>query len=98
MSRRWRRARRHGTFTLGLAITVGIVGVAALSLVYTPWDPLQMNIVGRLEALGIPTLVLVIDGGDGLAPDSAAVPTRPDGAAAVHWLQVGRIAEGLQRL
>lgn len=50
MSRRWRRARRHRTFTLGLAITVGIVGVAGLSLVFTPWDPLQMNIVARLEA------------------------------------------------
>ena len=62
------------------------------------WDDARRDLVGRLEALGIPTLVLVIDGGDGLAPDSAAVPTRPEGAAAVHWLQVGRIAEGLQRL
>ncbi len=34
----------------GLVITAAIVLVAALSLVYTPRDPLQMNIAGRLEA------------------------------------------------
>lgn len=35
---------------MGFGITVGIVVVAALSLVYTPRDPLQMNIAARLEA------------------------------------------------
>src|SRR5262249_61087666 len=50
MSRRhWRRAWRHRTFVLGLAITAAIVLVAAVSLVYTPRDPLQMNIDGRLQ-------------------------------------------------
>ncbi|MGH7318499.1 MAG: ABC transporter permease [Candidatus Rokuibacteriota bacterium] len=49
MSRRWWRFLRHGTFALGFAITVGIVVVAGLSLVYTPRDPLQMNIAARLE-------------------------------------------------
>jgi peptide/nickel transport system permease protein len=34
---------------LGLAITAAIVAVAALSLVYTPRDPLQMDIGARLE-------------------------------------------------
>jgi peptide/nickel transport system permease protein len=47
--RRWRHARQHWTFVIGLAITVAIVLVAALSLVYTPWDPLQMDIGGRLQ-------------------------------------------------
>jgi peptide/nickel transport system permease protein len=49
MTRRWRRMRRHGTFVLGAAITAAIVGVAALSLVYTPKDPLQMDIGARLQ-------------------------------------------------
>jgi peptide/nickel transport system permease protein len=48
-SRRWRRALRHGSFVLGLAITVTIVLVAGLSLVFTPRDPLQMNIDARLQ-------------------------------------------------
>jgi peptide/nickel transport system permease protein len=50
MTRRWRRALRHGTLVLGLAITGTIVGVALVSLVYTPRDPLQMDIPGRLAA------------------------------------------------
>jgi peptide/nickel transport system permease protein len=49
MSRRWRRAWSHGTLVAGLAVTAGIVLTAALSLVYTPRDPLQMDIVGRLQ-------------------------------------------------
>jgi peptide/nickel transport system permease protein len=47
--RRWRRAWQHRTFVVGLAITAAIVLVAALSLAYTPWDPLQMDIAARLE-------------------------------------------------
>jgi peptide/nickel transport system permease protein len=49
MSRRWRRALRHRAFAVGLAITAAIVGTAACSLVYTPRDPLQMDIAARLE-------------------------------------------------
>jgi peptide/nickel transport system permease protein len=50
MTLRWRGALRHPTFVLGLGITAAIVVVAALSLVYTPRDPLQMNIAARLQA------------------------------------------------
>ncbi|MGH7267499.1 MAG: ABC transporter permease [Candidatus Rokuibacteriota bacterium] len=49
MNRRWRRALSHGTFVAGLAVTAGILLTAALSLVYTPRDPLQMDIAGRLQ-------------------------------------------------
>jgi peptide/nickel transport system permease protein len=45
-----RRPLRHVTFTLGLGITVALVAVAALSLLYTPADPLAMSITGRLQA------------------------------------------------
>jgi peptide/nickel transport system permease protein len=43
------RAFRHVTFLVGLAITLALVATAALSLVYTPWDPLEMSITGRLQ-------------------------------------------------
>jgi peptide/nickel transport system permease protein len=44
------RARpfRHVTFTIGLLVTAALVATAALSLVYTPRDPLEMSITGRL--------------------------------------------------
>src|SRR5438093_7763589 len=45
----WRRARRHVTFALGLAITVMLVLTAALSLTYIPRDPLEMSMDGRLQ-------------------------------------------------
>jgi len=48
-SRRWRRSLRHGTLVLGAAITAAIVGVAAVSLVYTPRDPLLMDVTARLQ-------------------------------------------------
>ena len=49
MSRRWRRALRHRAFAVGLAITAAIVGTALCSLVYTPRDPLRMEIGARLQ-------------------------------------------------
>lgn len=49
MARAWRRALAHRTFALGLGITGTILLVAALSLVYTPRDPLQMDIAARLQ-------------------------------------------------
>jgi peptide/nickel transport system permease protein len=44
-----RRPLRHLTFTLGAAVTLALVATAALSLVYTPADPLAMSITGRLQ-------------------------------------------------
>jgi peptide/nickel transport system permease protein len=44
-----RRPLRHLTFTLGAAITLALVLTAALSLVYTPADPLAMSIATRLQ-------------------------------------------------
>src|SRR3989454_8615867 len=40
---------RHLPFTLGAGITVLLIATAALSLVYTPQDPLAMSITGRLQ-------------------------------------------------
>ncbi len=44
-----RRPLRHLTFALGGAVTVTLLATAALSLVYTPQDPLAMAIASRLE-------------------------------------------------
>jgi len=43
------RPLRHVTFTIGLVITLALVATAAVSLVYTPRDPLEMSIGGRLQ-------------------------------------------------
>lgn len=40
---------RHVTFVIGLAITLTLLATAAVSLVYTPRDPLEMSISGRLQ-------------------------------------------------
>jgi peptide/nickel transport system permease protein len=44
-----RRALTHVTFTVGLVITLALLVTAAVSLVYTPRDPLEMSISGRLQ-------------------------------------------------
>lgn len=49
MNSRRLRPFRHLTFTLGFAISALLVLTATLSLVYTPQDPLQMSIAGRLQ-------------------------------------------------
>jgi peptide/nickel transport system permease protein len=49
MSRRWRRVLRHRAFAGGLVLTTAIVGTAVCSLVYTPRDPLRMDIAARLQ-------------------------------------------------
>ena len=47
--RRPPRALRHVTFMIGLAITLALLATAAVSVVYTPRDPLEMSIAGRLQ-------------------------------------------------
>ena len=46
---RRRRPLRHVTFALGAVITLALLATAALSVVYTPADPLAMSITGRLQ-------------------------------------------------
>lgn len=46
---RRRRPLRHVTFTLGAVITLVLAATAAVSLVYTPDDPLAISITGRLQ-------------------------------------------------
>jgi len=44
-----RRPGRHATFLIGAAITAALVVTAAVSLVWTPADPLAMSIGSRLQ-------------------------------------------------
>ncbi len=46
---RWQRAFRHVTFTIGLGITALLLLTAVVSLRYTPRDPLEMTVEGRLQ-------------------------------------------------
>jgi peptide/nickel transport system permease protein len=84
---RRRRPLRHVTFTLGAVITLALVATAALSLVYTPADPLAMSITGRLQA---PTSVHPF-GTDHFGRDVLSRVMR----GAVTSIAVGFIAVGL---
>jgi len=45
-----RRALRHRSFVLGGILTALLVFAAALSLVWTPWSPYEMNLPGKLQS------------------------------------------------
>ncbi len=45
----WRRLSRHKSFMLGAALTVLLLLAAALSLVWTPHSPYEMNLPGKLQ-------------------------------------------------
>jgi len=44
-----RRALRHPSFVIGGVLTLLLLGAAALSLVWTPWSPYEMNLPGKLQ-------------------------------------------------
>lgn len=43
------RALRHRSFVIGAVLTLLLVGAAALSLVWAPYSPYEMNIPGKLQ-------------------------------------------------
>ncbi|WP_198971025.1 ABC transporter permease [Xylophilus sp. ASV27] len=45
----WRRALRHRSFVLGGALTLLLVLAAALSWVWTPWPPNDMDLAAKLQ-------------------------------------------------
>jgi uncharacterized protein (DUF58 family) len=67
-------------------------GLSGCICVLLGWDAERQALVTDLEARGIPTLALVVS--------DAAPPAHDEGVAAdrLHFLQPGRIAEGLSRL
>lgn len=48
----WRRALRHRSFVIGLALTLLLLATAALSFVWTPWPPYDIDIRGKLQPPG----------------------------------------------
>ncbi|MGA8393739.1 MAG: ABC transporter permease [Burkholderiaceae bacterium] len=44
-----RRALRHPSFVIGGVLTLLLLGAAAMSLVWTPWSPYEMNLPGKLQ-------------------------------------------------
>ena len=44
------RAWRHPSFVIGGVLTLLLAGAAALSLVWTPWSPYEMNLANKLQA------------------------------------------------
>ncbi len=45
----WRRALRHRSFVIGGVLTLLLLAAAALSLVWTPWSPYEMDLPGKLQ-------------------------------------------------
>ena len=46
----WRRALAHRSFVLGGVLTALLVFAAALSLVWTPWSPYEIDMAAKLQA------------------------------------------------
>ncbi|RYZ13034.1 MAG: ABC transporter permease [Comamonadaceae bacterium] len=44
----WRRASKHRSFMIGGVLTLLLIAAAALSLVWTPWSPYEMDIPSKL--------------------------------------------------
>ncbi len=45
----WRRARRHPSFVLGGVLSLLLLVAAALSFVWTPWSPYEMDMAAKLQ-------------------------------------------------
>ncbi len=45
----WHRALRHRSFVLGAVLTMLMLGMAAISLVWTPWSPYEVDLAAQLQ-------------------------------------------------
>ncbi|MBX3657054.1 MAG: ABC transporter permease [Ramlibacter sp.] len=45
----WRRARGHRAFVIGAVLTLLLLAAAALSLVWTPFSPYEIDMAGKLQ-------------------------------------------------
>jgi peptide/nickel transport system permease protein len=45
----WRRALRHRSFAIGAALTLALLLAAAVSLLWTPWSPYDVNMAAKLQ-------------------------------------------------
>ncbi|MDM0032765.1 ABC transporter permease [Variovorax sp. J22P271] len=45
----WGRALRHRSFTIGAVLSLLLVAAAAVSLVWTPWSPYELDLASKLQ-------------------------------------------------
>ncbi|MBU1359117.1 MAG: ABC transporter permease [Gammaproteobacteria bacterium] len=45
----WRRSLHHRSFVIGAVLTLLLIAAAALSWVWTPWSPYEMNLADKLK-------------------------------------------------
>ena len=85
-----RPCRDHGFETLGRLVLQREAGLSGAIFVLLGWDDARRELVTRVRALGVPTLVLVVT--------EAGAKLDRTGALDMHHLETGRIAEGLAEL
>src|SRR3989454_9952663 len=79
--------RHHLTFALGVAISLALAATAALSLVYTPRDPLAMAGAARLEGPSRPHPFGTDQyGGEVLSRVEGGAPASPAPGGIARWL------------
>jgi uncharacterized protein (DUF58 family) len=84
------RPCRHRPFaTLAQLVLERQAALSGAICVLLAWDEARRELVSRLRALAVPTLVLLVT-----TPEADVTATRAD----VHRLEVGRVGEGLARL
>ena len=83
----WHRALRHRSFVIGAVLSLLLLVAAALSLVWTPWSPYEMDLPGKLQG---PTLAHWL-GTDAFGRDVASLLL----VGARNSILVGVIAVGI---
>ena len=73
-----------------------VSGVSGCICVLQRWDEARRNFIGKLKALGVPLLLLMIVRPGGTVPGAAGSPL--DSPVPLHVLEVGKIEEGLRKL
>ena len=85
----WKRASRHPSFMIGAVLTVLLIAAAALSLVWTPFNPYDVNMAAKLLEEDRPSKLTVRDQqGNVLSTWGASDPCALDGFAAPHGMWV----------
>ena len=85
-----RPCRHNGFEILTRLVLQREAGLSGAIFVLLGWDDARRELVTRVRALGVPTLVLVVT--------EAGVTLDRTGALDMHHLEAGRIAEGLAEL
>jgi uncharacterized protein (DUF58 family) len=87
--------RDQGFEALETLVLEHMNGVSGCVCIFIKWDAARQALVQMLRALGVPTMVLVIVKRNSTLPDPGPLADDPQ---MFHVLEVGRVAEGLQRL